>query len=134
MYKNVKHPDNIRYVELLLEISFKIKNMKDISRRNINQSPSSDTPSNILWMYNLFLSYIQKCQTSRRYLLCWTPIGNIFQNKEYFEKYFKEKYHSELILQLFFKYFVNQYFIPKLYTKMSNIQTISAMNGLKATE
>ena len=37
-----------------------------------------------------------------------SPIGNIFQNKEYFEKYFKEKYQSDSILQYSFKYFVNK--------------------------
>ena len=43
--------------------------------------------------------------------------GDISLAKAIFGKYLKESYSSELNLQLSLKYFVNLYFIPKLFCK-----------------
>ena len=40
--------------------------LENIWRRNVDQMPYNNSPSNILWILALFLSYFQKYESSRR--------------------------------------------------------------------
>ena len=43
--------------------------LENFWRRNVDQQPNNNSPSNILWTFTLFLSYHQKYERSRRYHL-----------------------------------------------------------------
>ena len=41
--------------------------LENIWRRNVNQKPNNNSPTNILWTFPWFLSYFQKYESSRWY-------------------------------------------------------------------
>ena len=52
---------------MILEISYLQKHfVEKIWRRNVDQKPYNNSPSNILWTFALFPSYFQKYESSRR--------------------------------------------------------------------
>ena len=62
----------------ILEIFYLQKHfLENIWRRNVDQKPNNNSPSNILWIYALFQSYFQNCESSRRYLIekLWVLMG-----------------------------------------------------------
>ena len=49
-------------------LAYKSIFFKNIWRRNVDHKPNNNSPSNILWTFALFLSYLQKYASSRRTL------------------------------------------------------------------